>query len=67
MKNMNAPRIYDIRDPEAKNPWGKVAMIRSVILAVVLVALVAVAALARLLPLDATHEQMLPRERELCT
>jgi hypothetical protein len=48
MKNMNAACIHDIQDihdPEAKYPWSKVAMFRSVILAAVSVALIATAAL----------------------
>ena len=45
MKNMNGAEIDEFRGPGAKNPWGKVAMIRSVILAAVLLALIAAAAL----------------------
>ncbi len=45
MKNMNAADINSSRGPKTENPWGKVAMLRSIILAVVLVALIATAAL----------------------
>jgi len=45
MKNTNAANIHDFHDPEAENPWGKGAMVRSVILAAVLVALIAATAL----------------------
>jgi hypothetical protein len=45
MENMNGADIYNFRGPGAKNPWGKVAMIRSVILAPILVALIATVAL----------------------
>jgi hypothetical protein len=45
MENMIAANIYNFRGPGAKNRWGKVAMIRSVILAAVLVALIAAVAL----------------------
>jgi len=45
MKSTNATSIHDFHDPAAENPWGKVAMVRSVILAAVLVALIAATAL----------------------
>ncbi len=45
MKNTTATNIHDFHDPEAENPWGKFAMLRSVILAVLLVALTAATAL----------------------
>jgi hypothetical protein len=45
MKSTKSANLHDSRGPEAGNPWGKVAMIRSAILAIVLVALIDVAAL----------------------
>ena len=45
MKDMTAADICEFRGPGAKSPWGKVAMIRSVILAALLAALTAAAAL----------------------
>jgi hypothetical protein len=42
---MNAAYIYELRGPGAKNPLRKVAMLRSVILAALLVTLIATAAL----------------------
>jgi len=45
MKDMNAAHIYETRGPGADNPWGEVAMLRSVILAALLVALIATAVL----------------------
>ena len=45
MKKMNARSVCNIRDTEAKMPWGKVAMLRSVFLAALLVALTAATAL----------------------
>jgi hypothetical protein len=45
MKNMNAAGIYDFRGPGAKNTWGKVAMILSVMHIAVFLALITATAL----------------------
>jgi hypothetical protein len=46
MENMNGADIYNFRSPGAKNPWGKAAIIRSVVQTAALLGLMAVAALS---------------------
>jgi hypothetical protein len=47
MKYKSAADIYEFRGPGAKNLWGKVAMIRSAILAAGLLVLIAAGVMIR--------------------